>query len=291
LAGLPIGLPTGLRRVNTGPMTDRGSIERRGLAYELFIVLVSLLSIGNSIFLIVAALSRLEGGPALQVVLLMETVLTPVFLIDFLYRLARAPSRRRYFVRGYGWADLLSAAPLLGLFRLVRIAHVARTIREAGRERVFAELAESRAAATFGVTMFLVFVVLEIAGTTIYAVEQADPAANIKSANDALWWGLVTITTVGYGDRYPVSDGGRLIGTFLLFAGIALFSVLTGFIANAFIAPRRRRRTVETDPHDAIHALRGLLDEQQERNDAIRAQLDELERSVTRRGDSSPGES
>ncbi len=254
-------------------------------------LLVSLLSIGNSIFLVIAVLSRLGGGAAFQVVLLMESVLTPVFLVDFLYRLARAPSRRRYFVRGYGWADLLSAVPFLGLFRLVRIGHVVRTIREAGRERVFAELADSRAAATFGVTMFLVFVVLEVAGATIYAVEQADPAANIKSANDALWWGLVTITTVGYGDRYPVSDGGRVIGTFLLFAGIALFSVLTGFIANAFIAPRRPRRTVQTSSQDAIDALRGLLDEQQERNDAIRAQLDELERSVTRRGGSSPPES
>ena len=70
--------------------------------------------------------------------------------------------------------------------------------------------------------------VLEVAGATIFAVEGGDPAANIQSPGDALWWGLVTITTVGYGDQYPVTVGGRLIGAILLFAGIALFSVLTG---------------------------------------------------------------
>jgi voltage-gated potassium channel len=263
-------------------MTDRGNYGVRGMAYELFMLLVSLLSIGNSIFLVLAAFSRLGGGAAYQVILLMEVVLTPVFVVDFLYRLARAPSRSGYFVRGYGWADLLSAVPYLGLFRLVRIAHVVRTIRKAGRDRVMAELAESRAAATFGVTMFLVFVVLEVAGATIFAVEAANPGANITSASDALWWGLVTITTVGYGDRYPVTDGGRVIGTFLLFAGIALFSVLTGFIANAFLAPRRRRRAVTNESIDAIDNLRTLLDQQQERSEAIREQLDELERTIRR---------
>jgi voltage-gated potassium channel len=274
--------------MNTERMTDRSARGTRGLPYELFMLLVSLLSIGNSIFLLIVAFSRAGGGPAFQVVLLMEVVLTPVFFVDFLYRFLRAPSRRRYFVHGYGWADLLSAVPYLGVFRLVRIGHVLRTIREAGAERVIAELAESRASATFGATMFLVFVVLELAGASIYAVEEVDPAANIKSAGDALWWGLVTITTVGYGDYYPVTEGGRVIGTFLLFAGIALFSVLTGFIANAFLAPRRRRRSLETDPGHAIEKLRVLLDEQQERSDAIRAQLDELERSITREGEATP---
>ena len=69
-------------------------------------------------------------------------------------------------------------------------------------------------------------------------VESANPDRSIKNASDAIWWGFVTVTTVGYGDRLPVTDAGRVIGTILLFAGIALFSVLAGIIANAFLAPR-----------------------------------------------------
>jgi voltage-gated potassium channel len=262
----------------------------RGLAYELFILLISALSIGNLAFMTVSLMTGLGQGNSNAVVLYMEIALTPIFLADFLYRLYRARSTTRYFLRDYGWADLLSVVPLLRVFRIVHIARVVRSIRRAGSDRVFAELDESRAAATFAFTIFLVFLVLEVTGASIFSVEGSNPAANIQSPGDALWWGLVTITTVGYGDQFPVTPLGRLIGVFLLFAGIALFSVLTGFIANAFLAPRRRRRRLgASEPDDAIAHLRRLLDEQQVRSDAIRQQIDELERSLAR-GDTQPSD-
>ena len=106
----------------------------------------------------------------------------------------------------------------------------------------------ARASATFLLTIFLVILVLEVTGASVYYAEAPDPNANITTAGDAIWWGLVTITTVGYGDQYPVTELGRIIGTFLLFAGIALFSVLTGFIANAFLAPPSKPRLQATRP-------------------------------------------
>ena len=110
----------------------------------------------------------------------------------------------------------------------------------------------------------------------------AVPGASRKSAGDAIWWGLVTITTVGYGDRYPVTPEGRVIGTFLLLSGIGLFSVLTGFIANVFLAPPSKPRVAppQDDPRAAIVAVRALMAEQEERAVAIRHHLDELERQV-----------
>ena len=254
----------------------------RGLAYELFILMISILSIANLGFLTFSLITGIGRGDPNEVLLLMEVALLPIFLVDFLYRLFRAHSKRRYFFRDYGWADLVSVVPLLRIFRIIHITRVIRSIRRAGKEAVFAELDQSRAAATFSFTIFLVFLVLEVTGATIFSVESADPLANIQTPGDALWWGLVTITTVGYGDQYPVTPLGRLIGVFLLFAGIALFSVLTGFIANAFLAPRRRRRLMAADPDHAIAQLRRLLDEQQERTDAIRLQLDQLESSIPR---------
>ena len=168
--------------------------------------------------------------------------------------------------------------------RVVRVVHVVRWLRRKGGHEVGEELAERRATATFLVTVFLVFLVVEVAGVTIFAAESSNPTANIRTAGDAIWWGLVTITTVGYGDRVPVTGAGRVIGVFLLFSGIALFSVLTGFIANVFIAPRHRRlgRAPRDDSRAAIASLRDLLAEQEDRTEEIRARIDDLERSLSR---------
>jgi len=260
-------------------MTMDRPTELKGASYELFMLLVSLLSIVNAVVVVLAVVT----GPAQDVVVLMEAALTPVFAFDFLYRLATAPSRRRYFVRGYGWADLLAAIPGLGIFRLFRIVRVIHLLRREGRQRLAEELLERRAIATFLLTIWLVFVVVEVAGATVFVAESVSPAANIRSAGDALWWGLVTITTVGYGDQFPTTPAGRVIGVFLLVAGIGLFSVLTAFIANAFLARPPRRAIAlagERDPGGAIAEVRRLLAEQDDRAEAIRAQLDELERAI-----------
>jgi voltage-gated potassium channel len=249
------------------------------VSYELFMLLVSLLSIVNAVVVVLGVAT----GPAQDVVVLMEAALTPVFAFDFLYRLATAPSRRWYFVRGWGWADLLAAIPGLGIFRLFRMVRVIHLLRQVGRRRLAEEVVERRAIATFLLTIWLVFVVVEVAGATVFVAESTSPAANITSAGDALWWGLVTITTVGYGDQFPTTPAGRVIGVFLLVAGIGLFSVLTAFIANAFLArpPRRAMALAEDrDPGGAIDEVRRLLAEQDDRAEAIRAQLDELERTL-----------
>ena len=263
--------------------------ELKSAGYEAFMILVSLLSIVNTVIVLAWELLGLEGTPALQVLLVMELILSPVFLADFLYRLLTAPSRAGYFLRRWGWADLLAVVPGLGIFRLFRVVRVTRLLRERGSDAFVADIIMGRATAVFLFTMFLVIVVVELAGTTIFLVESRDPGANIRSASDAIWWGLVTITTVGYGDRYPVTGEGRIIGVLLLFAGIGLFSVLTGFIANAFLAPRRRPlvRLPDDDPRAAIVAVRELLAEQEERNEEIRRRLDQLERQVS--ADRAPG--
>ena len=232
--------------------------ELKSSAYELFILLVGILSVVNTFVILLPF-----EGPVQQVAFLVDTLIAPIFLVDFVYRLSTSRPRSDYLWRRFGWADLLSVVPVLGVFRLFRITRVIHLFRKRGLHWIAAELDDSRAWATFLMTVFLVLVVVEVCGMTVYLVERPDPAANIKSASDAIWWGFVTITTVGYGDQYPVTNAGRLIGTFLLFAGIALFSVLTGFIANAFLAPRRRRRfakvvepTIASDLNETAHDAR-----------------------------------
>jgi voltage-gated potassium channel len=76
----------------------------------------------------------------------------------------------------------------------------------------------------------------------ILQVEQ-DPNSNIKTAEDSIWWAFVTITTVGYGDKYPVTTEGRIIAAFLMVAGVGLFGTFTGFIASWFMGDKQNRDT------------------------------------------------
>ena len=253
--------------------------ELKGTGYELFVFLLSLLAVANFIVVVLAGVTSVAGETAI----LIEIAITPIFLFDFAYRLLTAPSRQRYMFRRWGWADLLAVVPLLRLFRIFRMVAVAREARVVGRERLLEDVWVSRASTTFLFTIFLVIVVVEFAGMAEYYVEQGVPHANITSAGDSIWWGLVTITTVGYGDEYPVGEGGRLVGVLLLFAGIGLFSVLTGFIANVFLAPdmpRRRARVAPGTPAAELAALHELLREQEKQQAAIRAKLHDLERSM-----------
>ena len=253
--------------------------ELKGVGYELFVLLVSLLSIANTAIVLIPFSPNIQ-----QVALLVDVLIAPVFLVDFVYRLVSAPSRRRYVVRQYGWADLLSILPTLGLLRIFRVVRVVRLLRAYGAQNLAGELDRTRALATFLLTLFLVVLVVEFAGMAIYVVEGHDPEGNIKNASDAVWWGFVTITTVGYGDRYPVTGIGRIIGTFLLFAGIALFSVFTGFIANAFLAPRapskRLIRAPRASLEEDVDELRWMLVEQEQQAAAIRRKLDDIERKA-----------
>ena len=253
--------------------------ELKQISYELFILGVSLLSMLN----VVIVLLPVEG-PVEQVALAVEALLAPVFLLDFLYRLGTARSRRAYFVRHWGWADLLSAVPLFGIFRIFRVVRVLRLLRTMDVDTLAREVYVTRAQTTFCATMLLVVLVVEFAGIAVFYAERGASDANITSGTDAVWWGLVTITTVGYGDQFPVTDAGRIVGTVLLFAGVGLFSVLTGFIANAFLAPRpprvKRIRSALTGMEGQIADLRDLLIEQEQRAADVRSRLDELERTL-----------
>jgi voltage-gated potassium channel len=266
-------------------MSDKQAAGIRGTAYELFLVLLSLLSIVNAVLILVPFLS----GAGREVVIVMETLLTPFFLVDFLVRLRRSRPRRAYVVHAFGWADLLAIVPMLRVFRLFRVVVVVRALQARGPAQIADDLSVSRAAATFFTTIFLVILVLEISGMLILDAESGIAGANIRTPSDALWWGYVTITTVGYGDRFPVTLPGRVIGIFLLTAGVALFSVFTGFIANAFLAPRRRpierlRGARRNDPLAELEAIRRLVVEQDDRSRELQGKLDDLERALVARG-------
>jgi voltage-gated potassium channel len=110
-------------------------------------------------------------------------------------------------------------------------------------------LLDRRAESTFLAAALVSLLLVVFASVAILQFEHVD-GANISSAQDAIWWSVVTITTVGYGDRYPITAEGRAIAAVLMTAGVGLFGTFSGFVASWFLAPANRKRQSE------LHALR-----------------------------------
>lgn len=205
----------------------------RSTSYEIFILAISLLSYINLILLF-----WLPDGQPRSVINLVDIIVAGLFFIDFVTRFTRAENKAHYFFKQYGWSDLLSAVPLslFNIFRIFRIARFLRYARKEGGKRVLRSLLKKiPEAALYGV-FFLILLVLEFGSIGVLIAEASAPNANITTAGDALWWVYVSITTVGYGDKYPVTSLGRMVGVLTLTVGVGLFGVVTAYIANAFLS-------------------------------------------------------
>ena len=107
---------------------------------------------------------------------------------------------------------------------------------QAGKDLVLDVLRNRSQYATF-ITILLAGMVLSTASILILHQESRSPGANITTGGDALWWGIVTITTVGYGDFYPVTTLGRITAVFVMFAGIGIIGALASILASVLVAP------------------------------------------------------
>jgi len=209
---------------------DASGAVRLPMAWELFVLGIALISLLN---LFLFALVRNDA--VAQVVAVMDIGVTFVFVIDFAARLSVAIDRRSYLTRGYGWLDLLSCIPGLRVVRFIRVIAVVRRFRaRAHAEEDVDELFHNRARAILLFVLLLTVLVIEFGSMAILAVEEPVQGSNIKTASDALWYLVVTISTIGYGDQYPVTNMGRLVGTIVIITGVALFSTLTGYLAHYF---------------------------------------------------------
>jgi voltage-gated potassium channel len=253
-------------------MTQPSEEIRRNLHYELFILALSIFSFSN-IILLLLPISILQK----EIVLIVDGITCVFFLSDFAYRYYKAPNKRRYMAREGGWLDFVGSLPfpLLRLARIIRVFRVSRQISGYNVRTIWRAIASERAASSLFMIVLLSIVVVQYASMAVLFVEEKSSSANIKTASDALWWAYVTVATVGYGDRYPVTNLGRWVGFILITVGVGLFTVVTGFLANSFVMRRQRPPTPppETvDQGNELAEIKRLLYELQDQVAALSAQ-------------------
>lgn len=227
--------------------------------YEFFMLMLcaySLLSLAVETFVRLA--------PATVAIMdAIDNMVCGIFLHDFIICFGRAPNKLRFMA--WGWIDLVSSIPVIDLLqagRIVRVIRILRVLRGVRLARILAKyLQHNRADGTFLAVIFISILLLMLSSVAILQVEQANDS-NIKTASDALWWATVTMTTVGYGDKFPVTTLGRIIAGILMIGGVGLFGTLSGSVASWILNPVEQRQEIDLDAiQSELMAIHRRLDE------------------------------
>src|SRR6187551_3003964 len=215
--------------------------RQHGNSYEIFILVLTILSL-----VVMGALLLPLDQATVDALLFWDNFICVIFLIDFAYEISGSHPRREYFLRKRGWLDLLGSIPSLGilritallrLFRLSRLARVLRLLGGQKRGALVRDVVRNRSQYALFLTVLLAIMVMTVSSVLVLQFEGRSPDANIKTGGDALWWALVTITTVGYGDFFPVTTLGRFVGAFVMLSGVGIIGALASILSSLLLSP------------------------------------------------------
>ena len=205
--------------------------------WDLTVIAVTVLSLA---LVVVDALFDL-GRVVARVIFWLDNAACLFFVVDFVRRYQRAV-RKREFVRR-NWVDLLGAVPLIDAFRGVRLIRLVRLVRLTRLAPYWQSLSRrydipmpTGALTSIGVFTVLVWVA---SASAFYRFERGHND-KITELSDALWWGMTTLSTVGYGDIYPETQGGRVVAVATMVLGIGLLGAVAATVASALVDFRDR---------------------------------------------------
>ena len=264
--------PKSAIRCRPGRGLVNGTMERESASapaspYQVFMLALCILALA-----MLAYEGMVAVDPETRAVLgTFDLIVCAVFFVDFLVSLARARDRWHYLTR-WGWIDLLSSVPTLDLLRWGRAARVARALRilrGAKAAKTLGQFIVERRSEGAGLAAALITLLLVASSSiAILHFEKVALGANILSADDAIWWAFTTVTTVGYGDRYPVSGEGRVVGVILMLGGMGLLATISGLLAAWFLGPRSTARDHElARMREDLGEVRRLLEAASPRRD------------------------
>lgn len=220
-----------------------------GVEYvQLTLIVVSVVSIG---------VETLPGLPdwLVSTLAVADLAIVLIFTAEYALRIYSAPDRRRYIFSFYGLVDFLAIAPFYAGLLLTGIGLDLRAVRALRLLRLFQLLKMTRythAVERLGqaflsvreeVLVFLgtsVAVLYVCALIVFYCEHDAQPEA-FASVLDAMWWAAITLTTVGYGDIYPITPLGKFFTVLMLFVALGIIAVPTGLVASALTHIERKK--------------------------------------------------
>ena len=234
-------LASGARRIRRiVQQTDTAA----GRAFDSFILLLIVLSI---VSLSVETLPDWPPG-ARRVFNVSEIVITVLFTIEYGLRIATAPKRIEYIFSFYGIVDLIAVLPLylalgfdLRSARAVRLFRVFRILKITRYNGAMLRFGEALVLAKEEIVIFILITLIFIyfASIGIYYFEHEAQPDQFRSVLSSLWWAVATLTTVGYGDVYPVTVGGKVFTFVILMCGLGIVAMPSALIAAAMLKIRR----------------------------------------------------
>lgn len=209
-----------------------------GKSFELFIQFLIFISIVTFSIETLPALS----SRTIKILNLVEIVCVSIFTFEYLGRIVYSKKGFRYIYSFYGLIDLIAILPFyislgidlrsIRILRLLRLFRILKLPRFNKAIRVLAKSLKSiKAELSVVIMVALVFIYLSSVG--IYFFENEAQPENFKSIFHSIWWAIATLTTVGYGDVYPITLGGKIFSSVIILIGIGIIAIPTGLIASS----------------------------------------------------------
>jgi voltage-gated potassium channel len=227
--------------------------------FQLIVLILSVVVLG-ALFADTAFKLPPQISNVLQTV---DTLVCVLLLSDFAVRFYRAKSKLTFMK--WGWIDLIASIPnipILRIGRLVRILRVIRLLRAIrATHKITSLILQDKIKTGFASVILSSFLLVTFASIGILICEQPEPTANIKTAEDAVWWSVATITTVGYGDKYPVTAEGRVLAMMLMVCGAGMFGLVSGLVASSFIGIKKDNGDHQTEIIERLKKLEEKIDD------------------------------
>lgn len=204
-----------------------------------------------------------------QVLIGLDFIICSIFILQLTIDMIRATDRMQFLKRH--WVDFVASIPMIEPLRFARLFSILRIILVIRSSRsVVKQLLNNKHETTLASILLLMVILLTAGSSMMLFIEGQSPEANIQDGGDAMWWALVTISTVGYGDHYPVTDAGRILAAGLIICGVGLFGMISGLVTSMITSPTKTQTSRSENKER-------LLLELVEKQDEILRRLDKLE--------------